>query len=80
MTTITNSSSLILSLCSSCSYTSAAKAPVDASVKLAQDIDINQTPMLFVNGRQVPVGEVANNDIPYDTLKQIITYQISLDQ
>ena len=64
----------------SCSYTAAAKGPVDASIKLGQDIDVNQTPMLFVNGRQVPIGEVANNDIPYETLKQIVTYQLSLDQ
>jgi len=64
----------------SCSYTSAAKGPVDASIKLAQDLDINQTPMLFINGRQIPVGEVANNELPYDTLKQIVAWQFSLDK
>lgn len=47
---------------------------VEASVKLAQDLHINQTPTLMINGRQVPVGGV-----PYDTLKQIVEYQAKLD-
>jgi protein-disulfide isomerase len=47
---------------------------VQASVKLAQDLNVNQTPTLMVNGRQVPVGGV-----PYDMLKQIIQYQAKLD-
>jgi len=64
----------------SCSYTPAAKAPVDASIKLAKDLDVNETPMLFVNGRQIPVGEVANGQLPYDTLKKIISWQLTLDQ
>jgi protein-disulfide isomerase len=59
----------------SCSYTSAAKASVDASIKLGQDLDVNQTPMLFINGRQLPVG-----DVPYDTLKKIVAWQFSIDQ
>jgi protein-disulfide isomerase len=64
----------------SCSYTAAAKGPVDASVKLAQDLSVNETPMLFINGRQIPVGEVANNQLPYETLKKIVEYQFSLDK
>jgi protein-disulfide isomerase len=64
----------------SCTYTSAAKAPVDASVKLARDLNVNETPMLFINGRQIPVGEVANGELPYDKLKAIVAYQFSLDQ
>jgi protein-disulfide isomerase len=63
-----------------CSYTQAAKAAVDASIKLAQDLNVDQTPMLFINGRQIPVGEVAENQLPYDTLKQIVAYQFQLDQ
>jgi protein-disulfide isomerase len=47
---------------------------VAASVKLAQDLNINQTPTLMINGRQVPIGGV-----PYETLKQIIEYQAKLD-
>lgn len=64
----------------SCSYTAAAKGPVDASIKLGQDLDVNETPMLFVNGRQIPVGEVANGQLPYDNLKKIVAWQFSLDQ
>jgi protein-disulfide isomerase len=57
-----------------CSLTSETGAAVEASVKLAQDLNINQTPVLVINGRQVPIGGV-----PYETLKQIIDYQIKLD-
>lgn len=62
-----------------CSYTSAAKNAVNASVKLAQDLNINETPMLFVNGRQIPVGEVADQQLPYEVLKEIVAYQFKLD-
>jgi protein-disulfide isomerase len=64
----------------SCTYTSAGKAPVDASIKLARDLNVNETPMLFINGRQIPVGEVANGELPYEKLKAIVSYQFSLDQ
>jgi protein-disulfide isomerase len=64
----------------SCSYTQAAKSAVDASIKLGKDLYIDETPMLFINGRQIPVGEVANHQLPYETLKQIVEYQFKLDQ
>jgi protein-disulfide isomerase len=38
-------------------------------VKLAKDLEVNETPTLFVNGRPVPV-----TGIPYTTLKQMIAY------
>jgi protein-disulfide isomerase len=57
-----------------CSLAPETGAAVEASVKLAQDLNINQTPMLVINGRQVPIGGLA-----YDTLKQIVEYQIKLD-
>jgi protein-disulfide isomerase len=63
----------------SCSYTQAAKNAVDASLKLGQDLNVDETPMLFINGRQIPVGEVAENQLPYETLKQIVEYQFKLD-
>jgi protein-disulfide isomerase len=63
-----------------CSYTQAAKSAVDASIKLGQDLNVDETPMLFINGRQIPVGEVAANQLPYETLKQIVAYQFQLDQ
>jgi len=56
-----------------CSKTPAATATVDASVKLAQDLNINQTPTLVVNGRQVPANA------SYDVLKQIVLFQAKLD-
>lgn len=48
-------------------------ADVDASVKLAQDLNIYQTPMLVINGREVP------GNVPYPTLKKIVEYQAKLD-
>jgi protein-disulfide isomerase len=57
-----------------CAATPAVAEAVLASVKLAQDMNINQTPTLMVNGRQVPIGGV-----PYETLKQIVAYQAKLD-
>ncbi len=57
-----------------CAKTPATVASVDASVKLAQDLNITQTPTLMVNGRQIPLGGV-----PYETLKQIVAFQAKLD-
>lgn len=50
------------------------KAAVDASSQLAHDLGITQTPTIYVNGRGLPVG-----GIPYDLLKQIVTYQAQID-
>lgn len=57
-----------------CSTTPEVATNVEASVKLAQDLNIAETPTLMVNGRQVPIG-----GLPYDTLKQIIEYQAKMD-
>ncbi|HUY80548.1 MAG TPA: thioredoxin domain-containing protein [Acidobacteriaceae bacterium] len=62
-----------------CSYAPATKAAVNASIQLGKDLNVDETPTLFVNGRPIPVGQVASGQIPYDTLKQIINYQIKLD-
>jgi protein-disulfide isomerase len=59
---------------SACANEPATSEEVEKSVKLAQDLNINQTPTLMVNGRQVPIGGV-----PYDTLKKIVEYQEKLD-
>lgn len=48
-------------------------ADVEDSVKLAEDLNIFETPMLVVNGREIPPT------IPYDTLKKIVEYQAKLD-
>jgi protein-disulfide isomerase len=57
-----------------CSTSAEAKAAVDASLKLGQDIGVNQTPMLIVNGRSLPLGS-----IPYEQLVLLINYQAQLD-
>jgi protein-disulfide isomerase len=57
-----------------CAATPATKALVDASIKLAQDVGVEQTPMLAVNGHLLPL-----TGVPYETLKTIISYQASLD-
>jgi protein-disulfide isomerase len=54
---------------STCAGTPAAADAVATSVKLGKDLDVNETPTLFVNGRPVPV-----TGVPYNTLKQIISY------
>lgn len=57
-----------------CAKEPATADTVESSVKLAQDLNINQTPVLMVNGRQVQVA-----GMPYDTLKRIVEYQEKLD-
>lgn len=52
-----------------CAATPATKAAVAASVKLGDSIGVDQTPLLYVNGREIPVAGV-----PYNTLKQIVSY------
>ena len=56
-----------------CSTAPETASAVAASVKLAKDINVSQTPTLLVNGRQVPANA------PYETLKQIVEYQEKLD-
>jgi protein-disulfide isomerase len=57
-----------------CAVTPATKAQVDASIKLAEDVGVEQTPMVAVNGHLLPL-----TGVPYETLKNIISYQASLD-
>ncbi len=52
-----------------CAAGASAKAAVASSLKLGEAVGVDQTPMLFINGRAVPVA-----GIPYTTLKQIVTY------
>ena len=60
---------------SACAAGPEAKTAVDASLKLGEDLDVNQTPTLFVNGRSVPLGGLS-----YEQVKQIVAYQITLDK
>lgn len=59
---------------SACATTPETDKEVESSVKLAEDVNVTQTPVLMINGRQIPVSAV-----PYDTLKQIILFQAKLD-
>lgn len=56
-----------------CAAAPETKATVDASVELSKDLDINQVPTLVVNGREIPATA------PYETLKQIIEFQVKQD-
>lgn len=59
-----------------CAALPETKATVAASVKLAEEVGVDQTPTLAVNGRMLPVSPSA---LPYETLKQIIVFQAGLD-
>lgn len=58
-----------------CTTTPAAKAEVDASLQLGKDLNIVETPTLFVNGRRL----AGFGNIPYDTLKKIIEFHAKED-
>jgi protein-disulfide isomerase len=57
-----------------CSKTPETKAAVDSGIKLAEDLNVNQTPTLAINGRLIPLG-----GLQYDSLKQIISYHVAHD-
>jgi protein-disulfide isomerase len=57
-----------------CAATQAIKDQVNASIKLAEDVGVDQTPILAVNGRLLPLSQV-----PYEMLKTIVAYQAVLD-
>jgi protein-disulfide isomerase len=57
-----------------CAATQAIKDQVNASVKLAEDAGVNQTPMISINGHVLPLA-----GIPYETLKTIISYRAVTD-
>ena len=58
-----------------CADSAAGKNAVDASLRLGHDLNVNETPMLFIDGRAVPMLAVS-----YDQLKKIVEYQFSLDK
>ncbi len=57
-----------------CSKTPETKAAVDANIKLAEDMNVNQTPSLAINGRLIPLG-----GMNYDTLKQMVAWHAAND-
>jgi protein-disulfide isomerase len=58
-----------------CALTPEAKATVDASIKLAQTLNVNETPTLFINGRGIPMGAA-----PYETVQKIVAFQVKEDK
>lgn len=58
----------------SCAASPQGKAAVEASMKLGNQLHVNETPTLYVDGRPVPV-----NAMPYSMLKKIVQYQFSMD-
>jgi len=64
---------LDLAKVTACAATPETDQEVENSVKLAQQLDVNQTPTLIANGRQIPAN------IPYDILKKIIEFQAKQD-
>ncbi|HZZ39378.1 MAG TPA: thioredoxin domain-containing protein [Acidobacteriaceae bacterium] len=58
-----------------CAASPAGKSPVEAAMRLGQDLNVDETPTLFIDGRAVPMLAV-----PYEQLKKIIEYQFSLDK
>lgn len=59
---------------STCASAPETKATVAAQLQLGQDVGVNSTPTLFINGRGLPFA-----GIPYETLKQIVSFQMQLD-
>ncbi|HVJ07291.1 MAG TPA: thioredoxin domain-containing protein [Acidisarcina sp.] len=57
-----------------CSTSAETRSAIDASTKLAQEMNINQTPTLVVNGRALPLSSV-----PVETLVQLIHFQATED-
>lgn len=57
-----------------CAATPAAKDQVNASLKLGEDVGVDQTPMLAVNGHVLPLSS-----IPYETLKAMVAYRAAQD-
>lgn len=57
-----------------CSKTPETEATVKAGIKLAEDLSVNQTPTLAINGRLIPMG-----GLDYETLKKIVSYHMAKD-
>jgi protein-disulfide isomerase len=47
------------------------KGAVDAAIQLGEEVGVNSTPTIFVNGRMLPLA-----GFPYDQLKKIIDYDL----
>ena len=59
---------------STCATSQAAKEDVSASTRLANDLGVEQTPTLAINGRLISL-----NAVPYETLRSLIAFQAAAD-
>ena len=59
-----------------CAVTQPIKDALAASIKLGEDVGVDQTPTLVINGRLMPVSPSA---MPYETLKNVVLFQAQLD-
>ncbi len=57
-----------------CATGPAARDDVSASTKLANDLGVEQTPTLAINGRLISL-----NAVPYETLRSLIAFQAASD-
>jgi protein-disulfide isomerase len=57
-----------------CADSQAARDDVNASIALGSAVGIDQSAVIVVNGRVLPAA-----NMPYETLKQIVAYQATLD-
>ena len=61
---------------SACAATEETKKLVEASIKLGQDVGVNQTPLLSVNGHFIPL---TGQGVSYDTIKAVVSFQAVQD-
>ena len=57
-----------------CAVKPETKARIEASIALGKSVDVNGTPAIFINGRQL------NGGAPVDTLKKIVEFAASLEK
>jgi protein-disulfide isomerase len=57
-----------------CAATSATKAEVNAQISLGNELGVESTPSLFINGRNVPISAM-----PYEVARKIIDFQAQQD-
>jgi len=48
---------------------------VDASTALADELGVNSTPTIFINGRPISLGP----NVTFELLKKIVNYQAEMD-
>jgi protein-disulfide isomerase len=60
---------------SACADSQAAKTAVESSMHLGQDLNVDETPTLFIDGRSVSMM-----GMPYEDLKKLIAWQFARDK